>query len=106
MPCGKCVQNGPFVAKFGYLWRNSGIFVAKFGGLDKSLGGKWARFEPWAYGKQLENEIRKRGKRQLEGDKKTIPGSLIAQGLSGLNGAKIHTFFEIARVYYKKIRFS
>jgi hypothetical protein len=29
MPCGKCVQNGAFVAKFGYLWRNLGVFVAK-----------------------------------------------------------------------------
>ena len=27
---------------------------------------------------------------------KTIPGSLIAQGLSGLNTAKIQTIFEIA----------
>jgi len=29
MPCGKCVQKWAFVAKFGYLWRNSGFFVAK-----------------------------------------------------------------------------
>ena len=30
MPCGKCVQNKGFVAKFGDLWRNSGIFGVKF----------------------------------------------------------------------------
>ena len=30
MPRGKCVQNGTFVAKIGYLWRNLGFFVAKF----------------------------------------------------------------------------
>ena len=39
MPCGKCVQKGRFVAKFGYLWRNSGIFVAKFG----DLNGRWVK---------------------------------------------------------------
>ena len=33
---------------------------------------------------------------------KTIPGSLIAQGLSGLNDAKIQTFFEIASAHMKK----
>ena len=37
LPCGKCVQNGAFVAKFGDLWRNSGVFGVKmsvFGELD------------------------------------------------------------------------
>lgn len=33
-PWEKCVQNWAFVAKIGYLWRNSGIFVAKFGDFD------------------------------------------------------------------------
>ena len=32
-PCGKCVQKGRFVAKFGYLWRNSVVFVVKIGHL-------------------------------------------------------------------------
>ena len=35
MPCGKCVQNGGFVVKFGYLWRNLGVFVAKLSKQNK-----------------------------------------------------------------------
>jgi hypothetical protein len=35
IPCEKCVQKRAFVAKFGYLWRNSGFFVAKFGFFDR-----------------------------------------------------------------------
>ena len=49
MPCGKCVQNGGFVAKFGHLWRNSGFFVAKFGDLDKGQVGKLVDFVLYAY---------------------------------------------------------
>lgn len=33
---GKCVQKRAFVAKFGYLWRKSGIFGVKFGGIQDS----------------------------------------------------------------------
>ena len=37
---------------------------------------------------------------------KTIPGSLIAQGLSGLNAANIQTFPKIQVFFGKKLRFS
>lgn len=38
-----------------------------------------------------------------ESDAKTKPGSLIAQGLSGLNGAKIHNYFLITVSLSKKL---
>ena len=38
MPRGKCVEKGAFVAKFGYLWRNSAFFVAKKAEISKFFG--------------------------------------------------------------------
>ena len=40
------------------------------------------------------------------GSYKTIPGSLIAQGLSGLNGANIQTFPKFQVFLEKKLKFS
>jgi len=37
---------------------------------------------------------------------KTIPGSLIAQGLSGLNVAKIETFLQTTKYFNEKDAFS